>query len=154
MNFRMLGFIRMLFPQSKVIHCSRGAKDNCLSIYKNVFNESNIPWSYDFSDLSLYFREYKKIMSFWETKMPNFIFNSGYESLVENQEAQSKKIFNFCNLSWEIETLKYYNKNIPIQTLSIEQARNPVYRTSMKNYENYSKFLDFTEIDSIEREYA
>ena len=86
--------------------------------------------------------------------MPNFIFNSGYESLVENQEAQSKKIFNFCNLSWEIETLKYYNKNIPIQTLSIEQARNPVYRTSMKNYENYSKFLDFTEIDSIEREYA
>ena len=69
MNFRMLGFIRMLFPQSKIIHCSREAKDNCLSIYKNVFNESNIPWSYDISDLATYYREYKKIMNFWNTKM-------------------------------------------------------------------------------------
>ena len=42
MNFRM---IKECYSQSKVIHCTREAKDNCLSIYKNVFNESNIPWS-------------------------------------------------------------------------------------------------------------
>jgi len=154
MNFRMLGFIRMLFPQSKVIHCSREPKDNCLSIYKNVFNESNIPWSYDISDLTTYYGEYKKIMNFWNTKMPGFIFNSSYELLVKNQEIQSKKMLNFCDLNWEKETLKYYQKNIPIQTLSIEQARNPIYKTSLKNYENFSEFLNFNEIDKIEKEYT
>ncbi len=151
MNFRMLGFIRMLFPQSKIIHCIREAKDNCLSIYKNVFNESNIPWSYDISDLATYYREYKEIMNFWNTKMPGFIFNSSYELLVKNQETQSKKMFKFCNLNWEKDTLKYYKKNIPIQSLSIEQARNPIYKTSLKIYENYSEFLNFNEIDKIER---
>ena len=154
MNFRMLGFIRMLFPQSKIIHCSREAKDNCLSIYKNVFDESNIPWSYDVNDLVTYYKEYKKIMNFWNTKMPGFIFNSSYELLVKNQEIQTKKMLNFCNLNWEKDTLKYYKKNIPIQTLSIEQARNPVYKTSLKTYENYSEFLNFNEIDKIEKEYT
>ena len=154
MNFRMLGFIRMLFPQSKIIHCSREAKDNCLSIYKNVFDDSNIPWSYDVNDLVTYYKEYKKIMNFWNTKMPGFIFNSSYELLVKNQEIQTKKMLNFCNLNWEKDTLKYYKKNIPIQTLSIEQARNPIYKTSLKTYENYSEFLNFNEIDKIEKEYT
>jgi len=143
-----------LFPQSKIIHCSREAKDNCLSIYKNVFDDSNIPWSYDVNDLVTYYKEYKKIMNFWNTKMPGFIFNSSYELLVKNQEIQTKKMLNFCNLNWEKDTLKYYKKNIPIQTLSIEQARNPIYKTSLKTYENYSEFLNFNEIDKIEKEYT
>ena len=86
--------------------------------------------------------------------MSGFIFNSSYELLVKNQETQSKKMFKFCNLNWEKDTLKYYKKNIPIQTLSIEQARNPVYKTSLKTYENYSEFLNFNEIDKIERGYT
>ena len=69
MNFRMIGFIRMLFPESKVIHCTREAKDNCLSIYKNVFNESNIPWSYNIDDLTT-LQRIQKNNEFLEYKMP------------------------------------------------------------------------------------
>ena len=28
---------KILFPKSKIIHCSRNPKDNCLSLYKNFF---------------------------------------------------------------------------------------------------------------------
>ena len=153
MNFRMIGFIRMLFPKSKIVYCTRDAKDNCLSIYKNVFNESNIPWSYDVKDLSSYYKEYKKIMNFWKAKMPGFIFESNYELLVMDQEKHSRKIFDFCNLNWEKETLEFYKKSIPIQTLSKEQARNPVYQSSLNNYKDYSNYLDFSEISSIENSY-
>ena len=153
MNFRMIGFIRMLFPKSKIIHCTRDAKDNCLSIYKNVFNEANVPWSYDLDDLTEYYKEYMKLMHFWNLKLPNFIFNSNYETLINNQEIQSKKIFNFCNLEWEKDSLTYYKKQTPIQTLSIEQARKPIYRSSIKNFVKYSQFLDFKEIEKIESEF-
>ena len=95
-----------------------------MSIYKNVFNESNIPWSYNIDDLTTYYREYKN-NEFLEYKNAWFyLFNSSYDLLVKNQETQSKKIFNFCNLNWEKDTLKYYKNIIPIQTVSIEQARN------------------------------
>ena len=36
-NFRWIGFMKIFFPNCKVIHCSRDSKDNCLSIFKNAF---------------------------------------------------------------------------------------------------------------------
>ena len=36
-NFRWIGFIKIFFPNSKIIHCNRNAKDNCLSLFKNNF---------------------------------------------------------------------------------------------------------------------
>lgn len=152
MNFIMIGFIRILFPKSKIIHCIRNGKDNCLSIYKNLFKENNIPWSYDKDDLTEYYREYKELMKIWNLKIPNFIFNSSYEMLVKHQESQSKKIFNFCNLKWEPQALNYYRNDTPIQTLSIEQARNPVFQSSLKKFDKYSRFLDFSEIEKLDKE--
>ena len=34
LNFQWLGFIKILFPNSKIIHCTRNLKDTALSIYK------------------------------------------------------------------------------------------------------------------------
>ena len=45
-NFRWIGFIKILFPNSKIIHCSRNPKDNCLSLYKNYFSSKTMSWAY------------------------------------------------------------------------------------------------------------
>ena len=34
-NFQNLVFIRMLFPDARIIHCVRNARDTCLSIYSS-----------------------------------------------------------------------------------------------------------------------
>ena len=44
-NFRWLGFIKIFFPNSKIIHCNRNAKDNCLSLFKNNFASAHMDWS-------------------------------------------------------------------------------------------------------------
>ena len=36
-NFMWIGFIKLFFPNAKVIHCFRNANDNFLSLYKNNF---------------------------------------------------------------------------------------------------------------------
>ena len=51
MNFAWIGIIKMLFPNSKIIHCSRNPKDNILSLYKNNFDDS-LDFTYNFDDLS------------------------------------------------------------------------------------------------------
>ena len=35
-NFKWIGFIKLLLPNSTIIHCIRNPKDNCLSIFKNI----------------------------------------------------------------------------------------------------------------------
>ena len=42
LNFKWIGFIKVFFPNSKIIHCKRDPKDNCLSIYKNNFSSSKM----------------------------------------------------------------------------------------------------------------
>ncbi len=36
-NYNWIGFIKLLFPNSRVVHIKRNIKDNILSIYKNYF---------------------------------------------------------------------------------------------------------------------
>ena len=43
-NFRWIGFIKIFFPNSKIIHCYRDPRDNCLSLFKNSFASSMMNW--------------------------------------------------------------------------------------------------------------
>ena len=36
-NFKWIGFIKLILPNSKIVHCVRNSKDNCLSIFRNYF---------------------------------------------------------------------------------------------------------------------
>ena len=142
LNFRWIGFIKIFFPNSKIIHCSRDSKDNCLSLYKNHFDSDSLNWCYDEKDLSKYYNLYNNLMKFWKEKIPDFIYDARYEDVVQNQEIESKKILKFCNLDWDPNCLNFYkNKKTPIKTASIVQARKPIYKTSLKLNEKYSNYF-------------
>ena len=72
LNFQWLGFIKILFPNSKIIHCTRNLKDTALSIYKNAFNINSIVWSNDQDDLAKYIEIYLDLMKFWKKKITKF----------------------------------------------------------------------------------
>ena len=152
LNFQWLGFIKILFPNSKIIHCTRNLKDTALSIYKNAFNINSIVWSNDQDDLVKYIEIYLDLMEFWQKKMPNFIYDINYEKLTENKEEEVKKLLKFCNLGWEEDCLNFNKKGPPIKTVSITQARKPIYKTSVNLYEKYKNYLSiFDKIDNLKK---
>jgi len=84
-------------------------------------------------------------MNFWEMKLPNEIFHCEYEKLVNDSENEIKKLVNFCNLNWEEDCLNHTENKTPIKTVSIVQARKPIYKSSVNLSEEYLKYLDFLE---------
>ena len=122
LNFRWIGFIKILFPNSKIIHCSRDPKDNCLSIFKNFF-EGGLDFGYNQKELGTYYNLYLDLMRFWKEKFPNSIYDAQYEKIIEDPENEIKKMIKFCDLDWEESCLKFYNNKTPIKTLSTAQAR-------------------------------
>ena len=152
LNFQWLGFIKILFPNSKIIHCTRNLKDTGLSLYKNAFEINSIVWSNDENDIVKYMSIYLDLMKFWQKKLNNFIYNLNYEKLIENKEKEIQKILNFCNLNWEDDCLNFNKKQNPIKTVSVAQARNAIYKTSLKGYEKYENYLSiFKKIESLEK---
>ena len=140
LNFLWTGFIKKIFPNSKIIHIQRNSKDNYFSLFKNTF-DGNMNWCYDKSDLLNYCLNYKELMHYWNTLFPNFILNIKYENLISDTETEVRKILSYCEVNWEKNCLDFYKTDRAIKTVSSAQARKPIYKSSIKSYENYSKFL-------------
>ena len=141
-NFRLIGFIKLFFPNCKIIHCHRNPKDNCLSLFKNSFASHTMNWTNKAEDIAEYYNLYSEIMKFWKTKIPNFIYNLDYDKLVQDKENEIRKILNFCELEWDEKCLNpSKNSKTPIKTVSIAQARQPIYKSSLNSNQNYDKFL-------------
>ena len=141
LNFRWIGFIKIFFPNSKIIHCSRNAKDNCLSLYKNFF-EGGLNFTYNQKELGNYYNLYLDLMDYWKKLYPDLIYDAKYEEILDCQEIKSKEILDFCGLNWEPQCLKFHENKTPIKTMSTAQARKPLYNTSVNSHEKYSSFLN------------
>lgn len=140
LNLRWIGFIKIIFPGAKIILCSRDPKENCLSMYKNLF-EGGLNFTYDQEDLVKYYKSCSQLMDFWKTKLANSIFEVKYEDLISNNDAEIKKIINFCGLNWEDNCLNFHKNKTPIKTMSTAQARQPIYKSSLKNFNKFKEYL-------------
>ena len=49
-NFKWIGFIKLLLPKSRIVHCIRNPKDNCLSIFKTYFATKKLNYAYDLDE--------------------------------------------------------------------------------------------------------
>ena len=142
-NFFWIGFISLLFPDSKIIHIKRNIKDNCLSIYKNLFGGNRTEWTYDVKNIQQYVKIYRQMMDFWKIKFDKKIYEINYEDLVESQEIEIRNLLNFCDLKFEQKCLEHHKSKNPIKTVSINQSRKPIYKDSIESNLKYKNFKIF-----------
>jgi tetratricopeptide (TPR) repeat protein len=147
LNFLWIGFIKIIFPNAKIIHCHRDPEETCLSIYKNNFPGTDLGWTYSQNELGNYYNLYKDLMKFWHNLFPNYIYDIKYEELINDQENESKSLVEACGLKWENDCLNFHENKKPIKTLSITQARQKIYKTSLNLSENYK--VELKELFSI-----
>ena len=141
-TFHYIGIIKIFFPNSKIIYCKRNAKDNCLSIYKNFFLSEDMKYAFDQTDIANYYNLHLDLMNYWKHKVGDFIYEVEYEKLVSNKEEEIKKLIKFCDLNWVPICLNHHkSKKTPIKTVSISQARKPIYKSSVNSNSNYENYL-------------
>lgn len=140
-NFMYIGYIKLYFPNSKILITKRDLRDVFLSIYKNNFVYSFMNWSYDKEEILNFINIYIDTINFWKKIFRNDLYQVEYEKVVENPEEEIKKMVSFCGLDWDPECLNFYQKNSIVNTASQFQVRKPIYKSSKKSYQNYSQFF-------------
>ena len=140
-NFMSIGFIKLILPKSKIIHCYRSPKDNCTSIFKHHFTSGKVNFAYDMNDIIQYYNLYKDLMGYWNNLLPEQIYNLKYENLINNTEAEIRNLLTNCNLEWNNQCLEFYNNKRAINTASDIQARNKIYNSSIDSWKKYEKHL-------------
>ena len=141
MNFRYIGLIISAFPEAKIIHLKRDARATCWSIHKNYFDSDGIGYSYDQNDLAQYYGLYSDLMSFWHERFPDQIYDICYEDLTTNQEDETRKLLEYCDLDWDENCLNFHSNKRAVKTASALQVRKKMYQGSSEAWKKYEAHL-------------
>ena len=114
-----------------------------LSIYRNLVDQPMIGLVYNQDYLIKFLHLYNDLKSFWKKKMGNFIYECHYEKLVAKQLDETKKILQFCNLEFEDRCINYTENKTAVSTVSISQAREKIYKSSVNLSEKYLDYFSF-----------
>jgi tetratricopeptide (TPR) repeat protein len=135
-NFETIGLIALLFPKARIIHCRRDAIDTCVSCFMTNFNEKH-GYNADLQKLGWYYREYDRLMRHWNAILPGRIYECRYETMIADQEAESRRLIDYLGLPWNDACLRFYEQDRSVNTPSRWQVRQPVYTSSVKRWKNY-----------------
>jgi len=140
LNFMHLGLIDLLFQNARIIHCKRDPLDTCLSCYFQDFS-SEQPYAYSLIDLGRYYKLYGKLMAHWHKVLRVPVYDLYYETLVQNQEHETRNLLKFCDLEWDENCMHFHNTERTISTASFDQVRKPMYSGSIGRWRQYENHL-------------
>jgi tetratricopeptide (TPR) repeat protein len=138
-NYLYVGFMALLFPQARFLHCCRDIRDVAVSCWITHFRD--IPWSNDFDLMASRFAQYHRVMEHWKTVLPAPMLDVHYEEMVEDLESVARRAVAFLGLEWEPACLDYHRNQRPVRTASLSQVRQPIYRRSMARWRHYQEAM-------------
>ena len=139
-NFFNIELIRSIYPKAKFIHTYRNPLDSVISIYQSMLPE--LSWTHHIEDILSYMDNYYKVLKYFKSKYPEIIMDIKLEEFTEKSEMLAKKLFDFCELGWSTNILKFYKrKDLYSKTLSFNQIRSKVLKYNKKKYQSYFNLL-------------
>ena len=140
-NFVHIGLIKLILPDAKIIDARRNPMDACFSCFKQYFAKGQ-HFTYDLDDIARYYKDYLRLMDFWNELFPREIFTINYEDIINNPNKKIRELLNFCNVEFENSCLDFHKSKRPVKTASSEQVRQPMYKTGLDYWKNYRNNLD------------
>jgi tetratricopeptide (TPR) repeat protein len=139
-NFMHIGLIKTMLPNAKIIDARRDPIACCFSGYKQLFAEGQ-EFSYDLDNLAHYYQSYQTLMTHWDEVLPGFVLKVQHEDVIDDLEAQVRRILDFCELPFESSCLHFYNTKRTIKTPSSEQVRQPINSAARQQWKNFETHL-------------
>ena len=135
-----VGFLHLMFPNARIIHCVRDPLDTSLSCFQKLFAAGH-DWSYDLSELGRHYRRYHRVMQHWEEILPGRMLEVRYEDTVADLEGQARRIIDHVGLPWDPACLEFHRAKRAVQTASHSQVRQPIYASSVRRWHAYRPHL-------------
>ena len=139
-NFLHIGLIRRLLPEALIINLRRDLRDNATSVYRQLFVVGH-DYSATFDGIVTYVRGYLRLMSHWLGRYPDAIRVQSYEKLVNDPDGQIGELLEFCGLDSERGCFEFYKSKQAVKTPSAGQVSQPMYTSSIGQWQHYNEWL-------------
>ena len=139
-NWAHLGLIHLILPNAKIIDARRHPLSCCFSGFKQHFARGQ-HFSYSLEDIGRYYRDYVELMAHFDAVLPGRVHRVIYERMVEDTEAEVRRLLDYCGLPFEDACLRFYENERAVRTASSEQVRQPIYRDALEQWRHYEAWL-------------
>jgi predicted Zn-dependent protease len=139
-NWLYTGLLHLILPNAKIIDARRHPLGCCFSAFKQHFARGQ-NFSYDLEDLGWYYRDYVDLMAHIDRVLPERVHRVLYESMIEDTEAEVRRLLDYCELPFEEQCLRFYENERAVRTASSEQVRQPIFREGMDHWRHFEPWL-------------
>jgi len=140
MNYLYAGLIAKALPGAKLVLVDRDPMAVGYAMFKTLFNQG-YPFSYDLDDLGRYIAAYRRLVDHWRARLGERLIEVKYETLVADQQRQTRRLIDRCGLAWNDACLAPQNNPAPSSTQSAVQVRRPVYTDAVDQWRHYEAHL-------------
>ena len=142
-NFENLGFIKFLFPNAKIISVRRDPRDIALSNFFTDYQAKHggMGFAYDPTWIGEQLADHNLLMHHWHQVFPGEILEVQYERVVDNTEAEARRMLDYIGVAWEPQVLAFNELERPVKTASVWQVRQPIYTSSKAKWKRYQAHL-------------
>jgi tetratricopeptide (TPR) repeat protein len=139
-NFLHVGLICLILPNARIIDARRHPMACCFSAFKMQFSDGH-RYSYDLHEVGDYYRLYVEYIQHFDAVLPGRIHRVHHERMVDDTEAEVRKLLDYCGLEFEPDCLEFHRNKRPVRTPSAQQVRRPIYREGLEHWRNFEAWL-------------
>jgi hypothetical protein len=139
-NFAHIDLIHLALPRAKIIDARRHPLGCGFSAFKQHFARGQ-SFTYSLEDIGRYYRDYVELMAHFDTVLPGRVHRVIYESMIDDTEAEVRRLLEYCALPFEAECLRFYENDRAVRTASSQQVRKPIFREGVDQWRRYDPWL-------------
>lgn len=140
-NFLHVGLIVAMFPNARIVYCTRDARDTALSIWSRHFAGDRAGFAYDFDAIAALAGGCEKSMKHWCGRFPEHIHRVSYEQVVTDPHGTITQLALALGMRpWDGIGVTIRNA-ASISTSSLWQVRQSIYQSSMHRWRKYASFI-------------
>ena len=140
-SFKHIELILLMFPNAFLVACERHPMDIAWSVFVEYFTKNAMVYSYDLKRIAHHLRLHRQIMDHWDKVVPGRILTLRYEDMVADPEGQARKLVEHAGLDWDPRVLDFHQSRRVVRTASLEQVRQPIYKSSVGKWLKFQPHL-------------
>ena len=140
-NFMLIGLIKQIFPNAKILHSVRNPLDNGLSVFMQHLDPRVASYASSLPDIAHYYSQYRKLVAHWKALYPDDIHDFDYDAFVQQPRPVLDRALSFLGLPWDDRCLAFHRSGNSVKTASYWQVRQPLYRDACGRWRHYAEYL-------------
>lgn len=140
-NFLLVGLIKRLFPEARIVHTRRNPMDNGLAVLMQHLNPRAFPYAGRLEHIGHYYAQHERLMRHWQALYPESIHCFDYDAYVARPRETLSGLLRWLDLDWDERCLAAHALKNTVKTASYWQVRRPLYTDASGRWRRYAQHL-------------